>query len=97
LPGVAFSLEGLAALNARQDPHRAGCLFGAAEALREKIGHPLTPFDQAEYEHEVAGAAARLDAESWAALWAEGRTMSLEQATAYALEKAKALAHARRA
>jgi molybdopterin-guanine dinucleotide biosynthesis protein len=60
----------------------------AAEALRELMGRSLTPAQLAAHDRDVATARKRLDPESFAAAWAEGRTMTLEQAIAYALNEA---------
>jgi len=64
---------------------RAARLFGAAQALREKMGIPLEPSDRAEYERTVAAARAALGDEAFAAAWAEGRAMSWQEAMVYAL------------
>ena len=86
--GLAFTTEGLAGLAAaRGDAASAARLFGAAEAQREAIGSPMMPVDRPEYERDVAAARAQLDASAFVATWAEGRTLALEQAVAYALEE----------
>jgi hypothetical protein len=54
--------------------------------VRETIGSPLAPFDQAGYEHDVARARSALEEMAWEAAWTEGQAMTLEQAVAYALE-----------
>jgi len=69
-----------------QQLERAARLFGAAEALRAAAGVPLTPFDRADYDRDVAAIQAQLDNAALKAAWVEGRAMSLEQAVAYALE-----------
>jgi DNA-binding CsgD family transcriptional regulator len=66
---------------------RAARLWGAAAALRERIGAPLPPVDQREHEQVVERARTQLDAATWAAAWAEGRGLPLEQAIAAALEQ----------
>ena len=68
-------------------PTDAAQLFGAAEALRELIGKPLTRAQQANHDRDVATVQQRLDPEAFAAAWAAGRAMTLEQAIAYALER----------
>ncbi len=86
--GIAYSLIGLAAVAAsRRQPARAARLWGAAEALREAVGIPLSPFDRAHYEYErrISEARSTLDGEAWSAAWAEGRNTSPEQAIEYAL------------
>ncbi len=82
------AIEGLAGVAAAQgQPERAARLFGAAEAQREAHGEPLPPAYRAGYEHDVATARAQLDAATFAAAWAAGRAMTLEQAIAYALNE----------
>ncbi len=71
---------------ARQ-PGRAARLFSAAEALLDAIGAHLEPADRVEFDRNVTAARAQLDEVAFAAAWAEGRTMNLEQAIAYALEE----------
>jgi hypothetical protein len=55
--------------------------------LRETMGTPLPPVDRARYAHAVAAARAQFDAAAFAAAWAEGRTLPLEQAIADALDQ----------
>ena len=77
---IAPTLEGLAAVVAAQgEPTWAARLLGRAEAQRVTINTPLPPLDRANYEHAVALALAGLDEASFAAAWAEGRAMTLEQ------------------
>jgi tetratricopeptide (TPR) repeat protein len=64
---------------------RAVRLFGAAEALREAIGHQPAPQDQADYDGRLAATRSRLELVAFEAAWAEGRAMTLEQAIEYAL------------
>ena len=80
---IASGLEGLAHVLTMRGQHTwAVQLWGAAEVLREAIGSPLSPIDSASYERDVASAHAHLGKKAFAAAWAEGRTMSLEQALA---------------
>jgi hypothetical protein len=67
---------------------RAARLFGAAEALRESLGAPLSPSERDEYEGLVSLARDGLDATAFAAAWAEGRSLPMEEANARALGKA---------
>jgi predicted ATPase/class 3 adenylate cyclase/Tfp pilus assembly protein PilF len=79
--GIAECLEGLAGVAGTQgQPELAARLFGAAEALREAIGAPLSPADRDEHERLVAPARAGLAPDEFAAAWAAGREMPLEQA-----------------
>jgi len=63
----------------------AARLFGAAEALRESIGHRPAPQDQAHYDRRLASTRSGLGEAAFVAAWAEGRAMTLEQAIEYAL------------
>jgi tetratricopeptide (TPR) repeat protein len=86
--GIAPNLEGLAALAVAQgQSERAARLYGAAEGLREAIGAPLPPAKRAEHDRSVAAVRTALGEQEFAAAWAEGRTMSIEQAVTYALEE----------
>jgi predicted ATPase/class 3 adenylate cyclase/DNA-binding CsgD family transcriptional regulator len=77
---IAPALEGLAAVVAAQgEATWAVRLWGRAEAQRETIKAPLPPLYRADYDHAVALARAQLDEPSFAAAWAEGRDMTLEQ------------------
>ena len=65
---------------------RAVRLSGAADALREAVGFQQPPSDQQKYDRDLAAARQSLGKEAFARLWADGRTMTTEQAIAYALE-----------
>lgn len=87
-PDPARPLEELAWVAAAEGrPERAARLYGAAAALREARGVPLTPDERARHTPALAAARARLDEVAWAADWAAGRALSLEAAVAYALEE----------
>jgi predicted ATPase/DNA-binding XRE family transcriptional regulator len=85
---IVYGLEGVAgALAMLGRGHRAARLFGAAEALRERTGSTATvPPWRELHERHLEALRTRLDAEELAAAWAEGRSMTSEQAVAYALE-----------
>jgi len=84
---LAACLLGLANVICTQgQAERAARLFGAEEALRESIGAHLSPSERAAYDHNVSIACGALSKEAFAAAWAEGRAMTLQQAVAYALE-----------
>jgi tetratricopeptide (TPR) repeat protein len=86
-PAITGCLSGLAAVAARAQAERAARLFGAAEALREAVGFRFTPLDPGGYDRHVATLRAQLDEETYAAAWAEGRAMPLEEAIRHALEE----------
>jgi DNA-binding NarL/FixJ family response regulator len=50
--------------------------------MRESIHAPLPPIDRADYDRLVGTVRAQLDEAAFAAAWAEGRTMTAEQALA---------------
>ena len=86
--GIAASLASVAGVaGARGQAERAARLLGAAEALLDAISGRLPPTDRAEFERNTAVARAQLDEAEYAAAWAEGRAMSLEQALVYALDQ----------
>jgi predicted ATPase/class 3 adenylate cyclase len=69
-----------------EETQRALKLLGAAEALREKISSPMANYEVMEYEKEVAQLRAMLPEAEFNALWAEGKSMKMEQAISCALE-----------
>ena len=80
---IVQSLEGLADVFAVQGELAwAARLWGAAEDLREAINAPLPPIDRAAYKRAVAAARVSLGEKALATAWAEGRTMTPEQALA---------------
>jgi predicted ATPase/class 3 adenylate cyclase len=85
---IAHQLEcfGFVAI-AEEEPQAAVKLFGAAEALRDNIQAPMTDYERVEYNQAVAQARSMLDEVEFTALWAEGRSMTMEQAIKFALEK----------
>jgi non-specific serine/threonine protein kinase len=86
--GIALMLQAIARLAmAEGHPAHAARLWGAAEALREPLGAPLLPREQEEHDDGVAALREALGEAAFAAAWAEGRSMSMEQALAYALEE----------
>jgi predicted ATPase/DNA-binding CsgD family transcriptional regulator/tRNA A-37 threonylcarbamoyl transferase component Bud32/Tfp pilus assembly protein PilF len=78
---IAFCLVGFAALAAAQEAWVwTARLLGAAEALCEAIHGALLPSISALQESTSAAARAQLGEEVFTAAWAEGRTMTPEQA-----------------
>jgi hypothetical protein len=62
-------------------------LLSAAGALRISIGSVIDPADQSDYQNRRAALREKLGQEQFAALWEEGRKLTLEQAITYALEE----------
>jgi hypothetical protein len=83
--GSAQGLERLGGIAASAAPQRAARLLGAAEALREALGAPRPTYDRADYDRVVECVRAAVREPVFATAWAEGRTMTLEQAIEYAL------------
>jgi DNA-binding NarL/FixJ family response regulator len=65
---------------AQGEPRWGTRLWGVAESLRNALGTPLPPVERASYEHAVATARTQLGEKAFAAAWAEGRTLTPEQA-----------------
>jgi predicted ATPase/uncharacterized protein HemY len=76
------------AVEATDAARAAARLFGAATALREAVGTPVPPSEQEAYRRAVCRARERLGEEAFAAAWAEGRALPLDQAIADALHGA---------
>jgi tetratricopeptide (TPR) repeat protein len=91
--GVARCLEGLAGVaaatieDADASPIRVGRLLGAASLLRDALGSPVSSLDRVISERAEVAARSSLGEEPFAAAWAEGRAMTLEQVVAYALDE----------
>ncbi len=84
--GIAPCLEGLAGVALARGHHdRAGRLLAAADALREAIGTPRWPVDQAGYARDLAAVRTALGEDSFTAAWTAGRAMAWQDAAALAL------------
>ncbi len=81
-----YVLDGLAdAANAQGQSERAARLLGAAEAVRQQIGTPLSAHAR-EKVNQAADAIRRdMGADAFAAAWDAGRAMTLDAAVKYAL------------
>jgi len=80
------SLIGCIAVAAHQQQwEHAARLAGAVETLRTNLDGPFTPLQEADYERSFIAVRARRSEPLVAAAWARGRTMTLEEAIAYAL------------
>jgi predicted ATPase len=92
-PGIAECLAALAGVVASEGHvDRATRLFGAADALLERIKVPLAPADRAQFDTDLTVARSQVDERAWEMTWAAGRAMSLEKAIEYALVKTTVLA-----
>ncbi len=79
-------IVGLAGVSSARGRYgRAARLYGAAETLREAIGHHPSPQAQEVFDRRLASTRRGLGEVAFPAAWAEGRAMTLEQAVEYAL------------
>jgi len=77
---IAFCLENLAVVTVAQGQLSWGVrLLGTVETLREAIAVPRPHHMRTLYEKSLATARTGLGEEDFAAAWAEGQTMTLEQ------------------
>ena len=84
---IAHCLDGFAReAAARGEPERAAQLWGAAEAIHEGEGVPLSHMDPKLYPEVIPSVRARSDEGKWAAAWQRGRSMTIDEAVAYALD-----------
>lgn len=84
--GMAFTLEGAAALLARQNRTEAAAVVtGAAAALREAISAPAPPSWRAELEDALDGAGTGLDPSDRLIALATGRAMQLADVISLAM------------
>jgi DNA-binding CsgD family transcriptional regulator len=80
---IAARLVGLGEVVAAQQKLAwAAQLWGAADALRDATGVPIPPVDLADYERSLSAARVHLGERAFAAAWAQGRSMTPEQALA---------------
>jgi tetratricopeptide (TPR) repeat protein len=86
---VGDALVGLAGVWGRDErAEQAAHLLGAADAVHAGVdpsGALLEPANRAEWEHTLAVVRAQLTEPAWAAAWAAGHTLTLDEALATAL------------
>jgi predicted ATPase/DNA-binding CsgD family transcriptional regulator len=84
--GIGRCLDGLGwAASVRGQAVRAARLWGAADAIRRRVGAAPHPPWQAEHERHVAAMRTRLGDEAFGSAWTEGGMLDVDQAVAYAL------------
>jgi tetratricopeptide (TPR) repeat protein len=82
---IARTLDKLAEVAAGEEQWSPSArLVGAAEAIREVVGASLPPIEVAEHQQTIESIRRRGPEAGFAAAWAEGRAMSLDQAIACA-------------
>ena len=83
--GIPDTLECLATLAGEAGSHREEArLFGAAEAIRERIGEVRLKIYDAGHEASVAALRNAMGEQDFESAWAEGTALSTEEAIAYA-------------
>jgi predicted ATPase/class 3 adenylate cyclase/DNA-binding CsgD family transcriptional regulator len=83
--GVPDILECLAVVAAERGSHReAARFFGAAEAIRRRLGEVRFKVWDAGYEVSVVALRNALDDNDFRSAWAEGAALSIDEAIAYA-------------
>lgn len=84
---LVYTIEGLASLHVNQNqPERATRLFAWADMMREKIGDHRPPVEQGSVEKDLAIIHSKVNDDEFEKLSSNGRTMTVEQAIALALE-----------
>jgi predicted ATPase/transcriptional regulator with XRE-family HTH domain len=87
---VAWCLSGLTGACALdEEPERGARLWGASEALRERIGCRIAPASRLNRERTVALLRQQLGEAEFVRLAAEGARMTVDEAVAFALEDAR--------
>jgi tetratricopeptide (TPR) repeat protein len=85
-PAIAHQLECIGFLAIQdEEPQKATRLFGAAEAVREKVQSPMTDHERVEYDSHITQLRTIFTETEFNALWAEGKSMTMEQAIQLAL------------
>ena len=79
---AVFLLELGNVVAAQQKLAWAAQLWGAAEALRDAFGVPIPLAQRADYERSLSAVRVHLGERAFAAAWAQGRSMTPEQALA---------------
>jgi DNA-binding CsgD family transcriptional regulator/tetratricopeptide (TPR) repeat protein len=83
---IVFILHVLAASAGSQGRAlRSVRLWGATESLLDTLGVAMGPAERHHYGPYISAVRAQLDQRAWESAWAEGQTMSLEEAVEYAL------------
>jgi non-specific serine/threonine protein kinase len=85
--GAAGALTAFACLNAAEGAlELAGLFWGAAEQLREELGIRVPVEEREEYDRSVSAARRTLGDDTFAAAWATGRALTMDQAVDAALK-----------
>jgi predicted ATPase/DNA-binding SARP family transcriptional activator len=87
-PGMVFGLEQsyVELAVAANQPLVAARLLGAAESARKALARPREPIETRHLEPYLARLREQMDGQTLQTVWAEGETMRLDEAVAYALD-----------
>jgi predicted ATPase/DNA-binding XRE family transcriptional regulator len=86
--GLPFAFESVATLAcAKNNLEAATRIFGVADALRKSSNSPLPPPNYDAYQTSLSVLHQRLDPSKFEFAWTDGRAMTPDEATAYALEE----------
>jgi predicted ATPase/class 3 adenylate cyclase len=86
--GVVACLHGMGMVAGRRgDAERAATLFGAAHKIREEVGAPIAPYERDEYDQAALGVRTQLGESEFTRLLAEGGSLTVEAAIAYASKR----------
>jgi predicted ATPase/class 3 adenylate cyclase len=86
--GIVACFHALAMVASQEGAaERAAILFGASHKLREEIGAPIPPFERDEYDLSAGRVQSQLGEDDFARLLAEGRSLTVDAAIAYASQK----------
>jgi hypothetical protein len=87
MPGIAASLEGLAAIGQADGRYQfAARLFAAADGLRQATGCPAPPAQARAYEQDLAVLRGALGEQTLETIWRTRRGESLGDVVSYALD-----------
>jgi predicted ATPase/DNA-binding SARP family transcriptional activator len=85
--GIGACLATFATLSlAQRETERAIKLLAVADAILEFIRTPFLAFDQQQYENNISQLRGQIDKPTFMKAWAEGHTMTFEQAVDFALK-----------
>jgi predicted ATPase/DNA-binding CsgD family transcriptional regulator len=85
--GLAMALETLAWMAAEADQYeRAACLLGSAERVRDEISLAVHELFRPQHERTAAITLRRIGQQAFAAAYARGRAMTIDEGVAFAVE-----------
>ncbi len=86
--GLVWCLEKLGQVElGKENAEKAAIIFSAAASIRAAMGSTMDPFDQSEYERDIAVLHKKLGEGKFNMAWNQGRALTLEKTIAFALEE----------